>query len=484
MGQALTLGNCIGEGTFGTVYDIPEGGGVVKVLKKMSWVHTTKIDCMAEIDIMFRINSPYLLHGIDILPSGHCGPLVGPGIKMDRMTGSIRSILHGLNTPDHMYIKVLLHLALGLQCLHRTNYLHLDISLSNCMYSGTAQSPIGKLIDYGSASQTTRDGNGDLLPITSKRVRMSVPYRPIENLVMTQTYSNKSDVWALGIVFLEIVSQHLLIDFGQDFVPYANGAIDFEATALRYMNQYKTPQLLGAMITQRIAPHVHKKHVVPITDLLTNMLNYNPTGRFNIDRVVDHALFADIRDTTYNGCTVEIPVLPPLCAHDSNSVLALRAMIHHINTRFPTFDAGFLMCSIDLFMRVHAHIGDTWSGNSILEVAIMCMLVVCRLFVLSTQIPEEYMDVSRPEWKHEEMILSIAKGIIDRSSFFSAAATKEEVLYLLCTICDPENLDSYFKVTPTQCVANIRKIIGVTHTPKHCTIQSLMIGKMIFVDGQ
>ncbi len=104
----------------------------------------------------------------------------------------------------------------GLQFLHSNGFLHLDITLSNCLVVNN----IGKLADF-SLSIYRSDIDKEF---KSHHDRVTSTYRPYENLQVEnndfRVYSDKSDVWSLGIVLSSILSGERFIDYEKNCVLY------------------------------------------------------------------------------------------------------------------------------------------------------------------------------------------------------------------------------------------------------------------------
>lgn len=88
----------------------------------------------------------------------------------------------------------------GLQFMHNNMYLHLDLKPDNILISKYGNSLHVAIADF-SLSKKTKD-----LTFISDSELISLYYRPYENLRGSLLYSNKSDLWSLGIIIYELKS--------------------------------------------------------------------------------------------------------------------------------------------------------------------------------------------------------------------------------------------------------------------------------------
>src|SRR4029079_11551159 len=84
--------------------------------------------------------------------------------QMPLISGNLDSLLS--TNPDYLIRKKLCYdYTLSLQALHRSNYLHLDVSSRNCFYQNQliGGSPKGILGDYGLAQAVQKSSKDELI---------------------------------------------------------------------------------------------------------------------------------------------------------------------------------------------------------------------------------------------------------------------------------------------------------------------------------
>ena len=83
-----------------------------------------------EIDILSRLKSPYLIRtlGDSILNSN-----LGKGISIELKENNLCNLI-GENLSGGKIKRLIIGLFLGMRCMHRKGFLHLDIKPRNCLY--------------------------------------------------------------------------------------------------------------------------------------------------------------------------------------------------------------------------------------------------------------------------------------------------------------------------------------------------------------
>jgi len=95
----------------------------------------------------------------------------------------------------------------GLKHLHLNKYLHLDISMDNILISNSSGNINAYISDFSLSCKSEK------LEIVTNSPKISIFYRPYENLLGSNIYSNKSDMWSLGILLYEIKTGNRFIDY-------------------------------------------------------------------------------------------------------------------------------------------------------------------------------------------------------------------------------------------------------------------------------
>lgn len=117
----------------------------------------------------------------------------------------------------------------GLLFLHKNMYLHLDLKPENILLSMQNNSINVAITDF-SLSRKTKD-----LTLISDYELITLYYRPYENLRGSMLYSDKSDLWSLGIIIYEMRTG---INIYERILPLKrNGEINLETSLLIFLEK-------------------------------------------------------------------------------------------------------------------------------------------------------------------------------------------------------------------------------------------------------
>lgn len=89
----------------------------------------------------------------------------------------------------------------GLSYIHSKGLIHKDLKCSNILYNNG----IIKICDFGSCDS-----------LNTNLVECTLSYKSPE-LLMSLPYSNKIDIWGLGLIYIEILCDKILFDASSEF---------------------------------------------------------------------------------------------------------------------------------------------------------------------------------------------------------------------------------------------------------------------------
>ncbi len=297
----------LGEGAYSKVYlstrIIPPNKDKLYAIKQLK----TKFDdllgtSLIEIDIMSKFRGLTINTINDIITPESCKSTDGMSLVMPLHQGDLRNYIKLLNEGEiKLDAKTLLQIALDLgvavEKLHESGVLHLDIKPENCLYSGTKESPIGVLSDFGIAAYV-RDANKGL----KTHEKITPNYRAPEILDAEIAdryfrYNEKSDVWSLALVFFELFSSgkniytsYIKQDMLKSYETYFGK--NLQATCYKYIK----------------FPDDVQEDVIY---LLNGMLNFDPVARWTASQVVGFLSGKDLLLRPLIELDVDIPVLLP-----------------------------------------------------------------------------------------------------------------------------------------------------------------------------
>ena len=303
--ELLVFGNQLGKGSFGYVYTIKLENGTLAAIKVIS-SEQYGLSSVSEIDIMFRLNHPNLMHGLGLKNLNIEIPVMFDRFVYEKSLGIIMPLAIS-NLMDYVITyhqvtsektKLFFDIAAGLQFLHSQYILHADIKPENILIfpdnkTKTVRAVIG---DFGQAIYAdctdSRYYNRELTTIT---------YRAPE-LFMGRTYSRKTDVWAFGITILFCLwgNKRPILNIPAHDASNRNlvkNEIDI------YFNDKVRRNNLTRFLSE--IDHAYQVYYV---DLLYHMLDPNPNTRWNIDQVLNSPLFSRYRGLLPSGTTRNPPI--------------------------------------------------------------------------------------------------------------------------------------------------------------------------------
>tara|TARA_R110000822_G_scaffold47991_2_gene126865 strand:- start:141 stop:2198 length:2058 start_codon:yes stop_codon:yes gene_type:complete len=194
----------IGTGKYSKVIEMvsPEGKKVaVKVIKPEDLNYT-------EIDMLTRIKSPYLVRSVK--------PIVrntdyGEGVALELKEKNLLNFDISQIPPGQLK-RMVMTLIYGLECIHKSGFLHLDIKPGNSLYNYQDSLYTCYISDFGFSISCE-----DVYKGIEKDNRIgTMKYFPYETLEKTSPfiYNDKSDVWSLGVTILVFLGFKIKLNFG------------------------------------------------------------------------------------------------------------------------------------------------------------------------------------------------------------------------------------------------------------------------------
>lgn len=297
----------IGIGASSSISKTTLSNGENVVIKKFNSASGDDILGVIEIDIMARFRHPNLMHLKSLKTSkefrGVNYYIDRLMIIMDLMDYDLGS--NGAKYSNDIIFEILYNASRGLEFLHKNNILHLDIKPQNFLIKYEHGKFVTKLTDMGLSSSVnpkikyyfkpddTKNNSKEMLPIPDNfliknltRESISLPYRPIE-VFRDNIVSDRSDVWSLGITFLEILSgKNILLFMGDNSIDILS-SVNLLKEDQNRMN-FVSNLLLGNKIRC-----LDNKWVI----LINSMLNYDFLKRIPCSKVSGFELFDKYRTT-------------------------------------------------------------------------------------------------------------------------------------------------------------------------------------------
>ena len=329
--KTINYQDSIGDGSYGHVH-IGVCSNNVEYAIKQNFIkkEIDFIGSIKEMDLLIKLRGhPYIIDikGISI---GH--PFIEP-IKKERRHNTGKSdkiyFLYNVAIEDmwnfiykeshQMYEKKLAitQFLLGLEYMHNKGIVHRDLKLSNLLWT----KPIpGKRIrhlqiaDFGLSKPVCNQE-----PSTPRIVTRW--YRAPEIVLSGQKYDNKSDVWSVGCIIFEIISDNCFMDIESGNkkvlikeilrrIPKLpskeilekmdiDNVIGFSLNSRRKtlkeqlnLTDQKTEELKQCVEEDKIQENAYDE----LNDLLEHLFVFDPEERFSVTQALNHSFFDPFRD--------------------------------------------------------------------------------------------------------------------------------------------------------------------------------------------
>lgn len=428
-------GKPIGEGAFGIV-SIVEKDKYKYVLKKIISEKDDEGEATPsfflnpiELDIMFRLNSPHLVQGVEITVAGECDP-ESVGIVTEYIEGNA---LKDMDKFEYDDVKRMMYdLALGLKCLHDNKYLHLDIKLDNVLYHKEVK-PRAVLIDYGMVTYCIegvekgadcRGTKGTFYyysPKTAKYESRRVKDEEKEEDKIVR-YNNKDDIWSLGITFCEMFSSQNII-FNWLNNSNTDSPKDFKKLYeyfTYYMGKRNIDEFLDLVVFDGWDMDVKENRL--IKSLLKGMLEIDEEKRFGINQVINHPYF--IKTMRNSGCFISKPQRYSLENVTPKQLAKVSYIINKCKEVIPDRTAEILFMAIDIYLRFISR-----APEEVLKVVEkphkVCLLIANKYF--SWDLLSEDFDTKIFSYSEEEnLIYKVIGGRVKEERYFSNCHTLEQ----------------------------------------------------------
>ena len=256
----------IGSGSYGDVYIVEDETGKQMAVKFISPSSLSYV----ELDVLTRLKSPYVIRSV--------GDPVAEIQNAHGITLELKeNCIHKLNTkklPYYQLKRIMVGCLFGLRCMHAKGFLHNDLVLRNILYGKDENGDyMAYLADFSVTVRCIDAQKG----IKVKRI-VKGSHTPVEILEALNgqkksfKYDSKTDIWSLGLCFLEMIDKKIYFSSVADQLEYYDGlGADFIKGKVRLYNKGR----------EREGVKMNKKEELYMIELLTHMLKKNPEDRMD-----------------------------------------------------------------------------------------------------------------------------------------------------------------------------------------------------------
>jgi serine/threonine protein kinase len=303
----------LGSGSYGDVYVVKDEAGnkmAVKIIdpKKLSYV---------ELDILTRLKSPYIIRSVGdpVVKIQHAH-----GITLELKDNCVAK-LDTRKLPYYQLKKIMLCCLFGLRCMHSKGFIHNDLVLRNLLYDRDPSDGgfVAYLADF-SVSIRCRDAHKGV-QVTSIVRGTHTPIEIITGIKERKKsfiYNDKTDIWSLGLCFLEMIEGRRL-HFSSD------------TEQLEYYNYIDQDFIKGKIrlyskSTGSTTSKISRKEELYLTELLTNMLKLKQSDRMGSDDLMylNFVKTSSIKYDCYLNKPSELMVIPAISRKLRNGLDMIR----------------------------------------------------------------------------------------------------------------------------------------------------------------
>uniref|UniRef100_A0A663LUY6 cyclin-dependent kinase n=1 Tax=Athene cunicularia TaxID=194338 RepID=A0A663LUY6_ATHCN len=283
--------NRIEEGTYGVVYRAKDKKTdeivALKRLKMEKEKEGFPITSLREINTILKAQHPNIVTVREIVVGSNMDKIY---IVMNYVEHDLKSLMETMKQPFLPEVKTLMiQLLRGVKHLHDNWILHRDLKTSNLLLS---HSGILKVGDFGLA----REYGSPLKPYTP--VVVTLWYRAPELLLGAKEYSTAIDMWSVGCIFGELLTQKPLFP-GKSEIDQINKVFkDLGTPSEKIWPGYnELPAVKKMTFTEYPYNNLRKRFGALLSDqgfdLMNNFLTYYPARRITAEDGLKHEYFRE-----------------------------------------------------------------------------------------------------------------------------------------------------------------------------------------------
>jgi serine/threonine protein kinase len=431
----------IGSGSYGEVSVVEKDGEkfAYKKIKPDKILKESYFYNPLELDIIFRLQSPYLIRGIDISSHNQCTKEIG--IVTEYIDGNLEKDIE--NIPFKQRKRLMYDITQGLKCMHDNNFLHLDVKLENTLYRKEEQ-PRCVLIDYGLSSYAPY---GIEKGIYTNQGRFTPDFNSPEALPDNEEihyYNNKNDIWALGLTFCQMIADGSVEYIDEEISSKlnskssGNGYRDLSKLQMHLFADKNIDGFLKDYVFHYGPNDIENKDL--LIDLLKKMLKVNSKLRCDIYDVVNHPYFKEFQND--RSCFVKVPKLVDNYPYDENYLKGVNNMVKICKQEIPNDSAYILFMAVDIYMRFISNMENYPEAKDDIFKAIedlprMCILIANKYFYWSESSENELVQEIDEYILTETLIYRIIGGRIRDERYFSECNNTNEVKFVYKHFIEP-----------------------------------------------
>ena len=434
----------IGKGKFSKVLEMVDIKGnkiAVKVIKPedLNFV---------EIDLLTRIKSPYLVRSVSPIVKD---TYYGEGLVLQLKEKNLLRFDIGQISGGQIK-RIVMSLLYGLECMHKNNFLHLDIKPGNCLYDYKNGIYTGYLSDFGFSMRCDNVYKG----IVKQNKIGTLKYFPYEIMEAKApyVYNDKSDVWSLGVTILIFLGFNINLTFIPD-----------EETKLkikRVKNFWDSISLEKEIENIVSKLNVSELDKIDLFELLKNMLQKDPINRISTKDFTKLRFYNN--NTLENSCYLEKGKEFLYIPYSSTNILkGVNALRTYFKNVYSSSGLEIYFLSIEIFIRI-MNISPMEISEQTLQKEIRNSFITAMKYYKKVKLSRnEYISFAKDGYK----MIKYLDGKIAPNKVFYQAKYVEDLLLFDEIILKNYNLISFYNFLDLDKVFDFfRQNYTYTETPK------------------
>ena len=417
----MSVDKIIGQGKYGRVLEIEDFRGK-KVAYKIIKPENLNL---TEIDILSRVKSPYLIKSLGEIKQNS---RLSDGITMEIKENNISNLNYKDLGPGNIK-RIIMSLIYGLECLHTSGFLHLDVKPSNCLFDKEQGVYTGYLSDFGFSFRCDNIEEG----IERKSRLGTLKYWPYEILTSSKEYifNDKSDVWSLGVTIIVFLGLKYRLKFNN---------MESVEEKTKKVKQFWDSLDLNQTIKKILENlDITQEEKIDLKELLVYMLEKDKDTRISSSEFKNLRFYK--KNSFENSCYVSKPKEILYIPYTSSNVLD---GINHLNKYF---EKNFLdvkihtyFLTIELFIRLMS-ISPMEISNQTLETHIQLSLVSALKYYKELKITEKFKTVYD---SYSYRLIEYLNGDIAPNIYFSKAKYAHDLVLIKDVLFKNYNLISLY----------------------------------------
>ena len=414
------------KGQYGKVVELLDEKGEKFALKIVNPGNIS----FTEIDILSRLKSPYLIRSLEPVVESSS---LGTGIKMELKENNLKN-LDIVNLPPGQIKRIFMSLLYGLECMHQSGFLHLDIKPANCLYTKENNIYTAYLSDFGFSMRCDDPYSG----IKKSNLVGTVKYQDYSVLGTSPDYiyDDKSDVWSLGVTFLALLGFKLdqeeikesnlkTYDFMKEFWDTTN----IQKMVQKYLDETKLSEL----------------DKLDMNEMIVNMLKKDKQERISSNQFKGLRFFDN--NSMENSCLVSRPKEVLYIPYTSSYVIiGINSLRKHFREKIPNTSLDVYFLAVEIFIRIMSKIKVEDDNKENLQEYINISFLTAMKYYKQVKINIfDYKKIIDNPYK----IVNYLKGDIAPNRFYSESDYLEDLILIDNIIFRNYNLISFYMYLDT-----------------------------------